>query len=196
MIRADAINNVLRRIGHLHMQINNSAIASSNNPETWASRFLDDADIACQSRGWNFNKRSNVKLSPIGGVIAKPDCFRIDTSGESSNINITVQGGNLFNSDDNTATFTTDIYVDYYIRVGWTDLPETFAAYIVSEAAFAFNRYWKKDQALDSMLKEEIAKRWVECKREDNDQADINLLDTSEMNQLRGRPKMIDRSTS
>ena len=196
MIRVDAINNVLRRIGHLNAATNSAVSFNENDPQSLASRFLDDAEIACQSRGWNFNKRSNVKLSPSGGVIAKPDCFRIDTSGESSNINITVQAGNLWNSDENTATFTTDIYVDYYIRVGWTDLPETFAAYIVSEAAFAFNRYWKKDQALDSMLKEEIAKRWVECKREDNDQADINLLDTSEMNQLRGRPKMIDRSTS
>jgi hypothetical protein len=36
--------------------------------------------------------------------------------------------------------------------------------------------------------------RWVRVRQADDDRADVNVLNTAEMNQMRGRPRMRDRS--
>lgn len=189
MLRLTAVNAVLRRLGMTPVAALDTA---GNSAASQAERYLDDADEACQSQGWHFNKKVDVTLD-IGadGKIAVPTgtWYRLDSSGDSVNTNIRIKDGFLYDILDNTDIFTSSVEVSYVERINWTDLPQTFAAYIISEAAYALNRSHKNKGPLDGLLMEEIAKRWVECKREDNEHSDTNVLHTNEMNRLRGRHK-------
>jgi len=194
VIKLDAVNNVLRRIGLTPVS---SLDTNGLSAAAHAERFIDAADRSCQARGWHFNTRRGVLLSrdSVTNKIAVPSStYHIDTDGTSKNIDVTVVGGNLYDLENNTDVWAQDLYVTYVAHTDFVDLPEAFADYVVTEAAYQFNRFHKKDQALDSMLKDELALRWVRLRQADDDRADVNVLNTGEMNQIRGRPRMRDRS--
>lgn len=194
MQKLDAVNNVLRRIGLTPVSALDTGGLSA---AAHAERFIDAADRSCQARGWHFNTRRGVLLSrdSVTNKIAVPaSTYHIDTDGSSKHVDVTVVGGNLYDLENNTDVWAQDLYVTYVAHADFTDLPEAFADYVVTEAAYQFNRFHKKDQALDSMLKDELALRWVRLRQADDDRADVNVLNTGEMNQIRGRPRMRDRS--
>jgi len=193
MNKLDAVNAVLRRIGLTPV----SALDTGGlSVQAQAERYLDDADLACQARGWHFNTRSNVTLTRnASNKISVPaSTYRIDTMGTDGDKDVTVVGGYLFDLENNTDVWSQDLVVTYVSKAAFTDLPQTFADYIISEAAFLFNRSHKKDKDLDALLQAEVARRSSEARREDNDRSDVNVLNTQDMNQLRGRPRMRDRS--
>jgi hypothetical protein len=193
MNKLDAVNAVLRRIGLTPVSaLDNGGLSV----QAQAERYLDDADLACQARGWHFNTRSNVTLTRnASNKISVPEStYRIDTMGTDGDKDVTVVGGYLFDLENNTDVWSQDLVVTYVSKAAFTDLPQTFADYIISEAAFLFNRSHKKDKDLDALLQAEVARRSSEARREDNDRSDVNVLNTQDMNQLRGRPRMRDRS--
>jgi len=194
MNKVDAVNAVLRRVG---LPPVSSLDTGGLSAAAHAERFIDGANRSCQARGWHFNTRRGVTLSPdpVTNKIAVPAAtFHIDTHGQSKHIDVTVVGGNLFDVDNNVDTWTQDVVVTYVVLSDFDDLPEAFADYVVTESAYQFNRFHKKDQALDSMLRDELAVRWTRVRQLDGDLADVNVLDTGEMIQMRGRPRMRDRS--
>ena len=194
MDKISAVNNVLRRVGLTPVS---SLDTGGTSAAAHAERFIDAADRSCQARGWHFNTRRGVLLArdPVTNQIAVPSgTFHIDTDGTSKHVDVTVVGGNLYDIENNTDVWAQDLYVTYVAQSAFTDLPESFADYVVTEAAYQFNRFHKKDQALDSMLKDELSVRWVRVRQADDDRADVNVLNTAEMNQMRGRPRMRDRS--
>lgn len=193
MTKLDAINAILRRLGLTPVS---SLDTGGISTQAQAERYLDDADRACQAKGWHFNTRYNVEITQNGqGKIAVPaSTYRIDTDATDSDTDVSVVGGFLYDLGNNTDVFNRNVRVTYVTHVAFTDLPQTFADYIVTEAAYQFNRGHKKDQSIDGMLRDEAARRWVEAKREDDARSDTNVLNTSEMIQLRGRPRMRDRS--
>jgi hypothetical protein len=194
MQKLEAVNNVLRRVGLPPVpSLDTNGISAAAHAE----RFIDAASRSCQSRGWHFNTRRNVMLSrdPDTNKIAVPSgVFHIDTDGESRHLDVTVVGGMLFDLENNVDTWAQDLYVTYIANMDFADLPEAFADYLVTESAYQFNRYHKKDQALDQMLAQEMNLRWVRLRQADTGLADVNLLETGEMAQFRGRPRMRDRS--
>lgn len=194
MEKIDAINNVLRRVGLPPVpKPDTDGISAAAHAE----RFLDAASRSCQSRGWHFNTRRNVLLErdPESNKIAAPaGVFHVDTDGQTRHVDVTVVGGFLFDLENNVDTWSQDLYVTYIVNMDFSDLPEAFADYLVTEAAHQFNRFHKKDQALDQMLVQEMNLRWIRLRQADTGQADVNLLETGEMAQFRGRPRMRDRS--
>lgn len=193
MTKLTAINAILRRIG---LPPVSALDTGGNSTAAHAERYLDDADRACQAKGWHFNTRRGVTITrDVNNKCAVPaSTYRIDTDGADADKDVTVVGGFLFDLENNTDVWGQDLVVTYVSQAAFTDLPETFADYIVTEAALAFNRAHKKDKDLDALLQGELSKRWTEAKREDDARADVNVLNTSEMIQLRGRPRMRDRS--
>lgn len=193
MEKLTAVNEVLRRVGLPPV----SALATDSSAAAHAERFIDSVDRAVQSKGWHFNTRRRVLLSPDPntGKIAVPGAtFHVDTDAESRHVDVTVSGGVLFDIENNTDTWSQDLYVRYIAKTDFPDLPEAFADYVVTEAAYQFNRFHKKDQALDSMIRDELPIRWTRLKQYEHEHSDVNVLDTSEMAQFRGRPRMRDRS--
>ena len=124
--------------------------------------------------------------------IKAPDgiLFKLDSTGTSSNVDIRIKNGYLYDIGNNTDVFSSSIIVNYSERVAWENLTTAFANHAISVASMNLNRAHRRDKEMENVLREEIARRWVECKREDNEMADTNFLNTDEMNQIRGRPKM------
>jgi hypothetical protein len=193
MTKLEAINAMLRRLGLTPVS---SLDTGGLSTQAHAERFLDDADRACQAKGWHFNTRRVVTLArDANNKLPVPaNTYRIDTDGASSDQDVSVVGGFLFDLDNNTDVWGSDLVVTYVVHSDFADLPQTFADYIITEAAYAYNRAHKKDQSLDGMLRDEAARRWSACRTEDFERADVNLLNTGEMVQLRGRPRLRDRS--
>lgn len=193
MTKLEAINAILRRLG---LPPVSALDTGGNSTQAHAERFLDDADRSCQARGWHFNTRVGVTLARNGSSkIAVPaSAYRIDTSGSSADVDVTVVGGFLYDIANNTDVWSRDLEVSYVSHTAFADLPQTFADYVVSEAAYLFNRARKANPALDAALVAESARRHSEAKREDDHRANVNVLNTNEMNQMRGRPRMRDRS--
>ena len=193
MTKLEAINAILRRLGLTPV----SALdTGGNSTQAQAERYLDDSNRSCQARGWHFNTRKGVTLTRNGSnKIAVPaGTYRIDTSGTCAHIDVSVVGGFLYDLENNTDVWARDLEVSYVMSSDFADLPQTFADYVVSEAAFLYNRAHKANPAIDTALSAETTRRYSEAKREDDDRADVNVLNTSEMNQMRGRPRMRDRS--
>ena len=193
MTKLEAINAILRRLGLTPV----SALdTGGNSTQAQAERYLDDSNRSCQARGWHFNTRKGVTLTRNGSnKIAVPaGTYRIDTSGTCSHIDVSVVGGFLYDLENNTDVWARDLEVSYVMSSDFADLPQTFADYVISEAAFLYNRAHKANPAIDTALSAETTRRYSEAKREDDDRADVNVLNTSEMNQMRGRPRMRDRS--
>ena len=189
MTKLEAINAVLRRIGLTPVAALDTA---GNSATSQAERFLDDADIEFQSRGWHFNTKVDVAISVDGnGKIPIPagTIYRIDSSGGSSDIDVRSEGGFLYDIANNTDIFTSAVTVTYSKRADWTDLPQTFANHAISVASLNFNRAHRRDENMEKVLREEVARRWVDAKREENETDNANILNTPEMNQIRGRPK-------
>lgn len=193
MTKLEAINAILRRLGLTPVS---SLDTGGNSTQAQAERYLDDADRSCQARGWHFNTRRGVTLARNGSnkVAVPAGTYRIDTSGSCSSIDVSVVGGFLYDLENNTDVWSRDLEVSYVSHAAFTDLPQSFADYVVSEAAFLYNRAHKANKAIDGALAAEAERRYSEAKREDDDRADVNVLNTSEMNQMRGRPRMRDRS--
>ena len=186
MNKLDAVNAVLRRIGLTPVA---ALDTTGTSVQAQAERYLDDADRSCQARGWHFNTRINVTLTRnVSNKIAVPaNTYRIDTCDIDADKDVTVVGGYLFDIENNTDVWTQNLNVSYVAKADFTDLPQTFADYIISEAAYMFNRAHKKDKDLDPLLRAEVERRFFEARREDNDRADINVLNTTDMAQVRGR---------
>jgi hypothetical protein len=193
MTKLEAINAILRRLGLTPVAALDTGGIST---QAQVERYLDDADRACQAKGWHFNTRYNVELAQDGqGKIAVPaSTYRIDTDGADSDTDVSVVGGFLYDLGNNTDVFNRNVRVTYVAQTAFTDLPQTFADYVITEAAYNYNRAHKKDSALDGMLRDEAVRRMSEAKREDDSRADVNVLNTADMIQLRGRPRMRDRS--
>jgi hypothetical protein len=99
------------------------------------------------------------------------------------------ENGFLYDIANNTDIFKSAVTVTYSQRAAWTDLPQTFASHAISVASLNFNRAHRRDESMEKVLREEVARRWVDAKREENETDNANMLDTHEMNQIRGRPK-------
>jgi len=193
MTKLEAVNAVLRRLGLPPV----SALDTNGiSTQAHAERYFDDADRACQARGWHFNTRRKVTLTrnENNKVVVPANTYRIDTDGVDTDKDTTVVGGFLYDIENNTDVWGKDLVVTYVAQTSVTDLPQTFADYIVTEAAYQMNRTHKKDQSIDGMLRDEAGRRYAECRREDDSRADVNVLNTGEMNQFRGRPRLRDRS--
>jgi len=70
------------------------------------------------------------------------------------------------------------------------DMPESFKNWVIAQAAFNFNRHYIGNAARDGQLQAEIANAEQTSRREEFEAADVNVLDTQEARQLRGRPRM------
>lgn len=193
MTKLDAVNAILRRLGLTPVSALDTGGIST---QAQVERYLDDTDRGTQAKGWHFNTRRGVTITRNGNnkCPVPASTYRIDTDGTDAHHDVTVVGGFLFDIENNTDVWGKNLVVTYVAHTAFTDLPQTFADYVVTEAAYQYNRAHKRNEALDGMLRDEAGRRWTEAKREDSGRADINVLETSEMIQLRGRPRMRDRS--
>jgi hypothetical protein len=187
----EAVKEIISRSGRRPPSSLDTAGAS---PASDAEKMLDEADISVQSRGWHFNTKVNIELEPdeSSSQIELPaPVFTIDSYGISAGRNVSAQGRILYDHDNNTTTFTENLFVRYIERHDFDCLPHPVQKYIVLKAAAEFNaRYGtakgRDRDRLQRSIERDLQRAEAEAFRFNSDTANVNVLDTAQAHNARG----------
>lgn len=173
-----------------------------------AEAQLDAASKRLQSRGWHANTELDIVLEKDANdeITVPADVLVIDTANYSAYIDVIKRGSQLFWRDtaasgtdgsEYTTVFDDDIHVDLIRLRPLADLPDSLADYIACAAAVQLynshlaNRRDVQAMAMRREIRREldadllVAKVWAE--QEENDNSDVNVLNTPGTRRVLGR---------
>ena len=199
--KLQGVQEVMRRMGKHPADALDTGGASV---EAHIERVMDDASLSVQSEGWYWNTKYDVEVSPDGddgdkikvseleGVSVA--VFHVDTHGDDADKDVVRKGDYLYDLDENTDAFSSSIKIRYSFERAFSEVPDSFQKWIIALAGFNFNRYYVGSQNADSALQIEIGDSRRQATREEIRARDVNVLNTQEMQHIRGRRTTPDRS--
>ena len=132
-----AVNNILGAIGQ-------SPVTNLNfqNPEIQlVYNLLRDANVDTQAEGWHFNTEKHVKFSrdTNGRIAIGNDILSMDLHDNQARRthNLVRRNGFIYDKQDHTDIFTSDLDLDVVRLYEFEDLPIIFRRFIVYRAAAA-----------------------------------------------------------
>ena len=130
-----AVNNILGAIGQ-------SPITTLNfdNPEiSFIFNLLRDANVDTQAEGWHFNTEKHVEfaIDANGKIAIGDDILSMDLHDNQARRthNLVRRNGFLYDKQDHTDVFTTDLDLDVARLYNFEDLPIVFRRYITYRAS-------------------------------------------------------------
>ena len=132
-----AVNNILGAIGQSPLTTLNF-----DNPEvSFIYNLLRDANVDTQAEGWHFNTEKHIKYSPDanGKIAIGDDILSIDLNDNEARrtYNLVRRNGFLYDKQDHTDVFTSDIDLDVVRLYLFEDLPIVFRRFITYRASAA-----------------------------------------------------------
>ena len=132
-----AVNNILGAIGQSPLTTLNF-----DNPEiAFIYNLLRDANVDTQAEGWHFNTEKHVKYSPDtnGKIAIGDDILSMDLNDNEARrtYNLVRRNGFLYDKQDHTDVFTSDIDLDVVRLYLFEDLPIVFRRFITYRASAA-----------------------------------------------------------
>jgi len=205
--KLQAVNLILRRLGK---PVVGETDAGGGSTHAYVERTLDDAVEMIQQEGWHWNTKYNVEttaaddgyinvsqlevasLDSAGDPATYYDIYHVDVE-PSAAIDTVRKGEHLWNLTDQEFV-TSTVKLRYTHAVSFDETPVSFQKWAIALATFNFNRYYWNKPNLDGALQIELAETRRQATREEIRTLDVNILDTREMRQIRGRPRTMDRS--
>ena len=201
------INEVLRKCGRRIVSKVDPAGEGGTSTAAYAEAALEEATRAVASEGWSWNYKTNVSLSAsdIGdgtfkfqtSSLGETEVYHIDSSDDSENPEQWVDhGGILYNVTDNTDVSSSgaSIKVKYYFNPTFAKLPTQAQQYAIAKAALNLNRSYYPDTGREQVIAAEMQQFRATMQQEEIRASDVNVLDTTNMQQIRGRNRMANRS--
>lgn len=184
MTKLDAVNEILAATGRPPITVLDT---NGQSHAAHAERELDRAELEIQSRGWTYNTRKEVELSPDGtSRIAVPEsAITIDADGDDAHRGITQIGAYLYSLDENSDEFDSDLTVTYILRYEFTCIPYPVQHWIVRYAAAEFNLQHGVPEK-HHLIEQRRIDAEHKAKKFENDMADANILTTREAQELKG----------
>ena len=132
-----AVNNILGAIGQSPLTTLNF-----DNPEvSFIYNLLRDANVDTQAEGWHFNTEKHIKFSPDanGKIAIGDDILSMDLNDNEARrtYNLVRRSGFLYDKQDHTDVFTSDINLDVVRLYLFEDLPIVFRRFITYRASAA-----------------------------------------------------------
>ena len=132
-----AVNNILGAIGQSPLTTLNF-----DNPEvSFIYNLLRDANVDTQAEGWHFNTEKHVKYSPDtnGKIAIGDDILSMDLNDNEARrtYDLVRRNGFLYDKQDHTDVFTSDINLDVVRLYLFEDLPIVFRRFITYRASAA-----------------------------------------------------------
>ena len=132
-----AVNNILGAIGQSPLTTLNF-----DNPEiAFIYNLLRDANVDTQAEGWHFNTEKHIKFSPDtnGKIAIGNDILSMDLNDNEARrtYNLVRRNGFLYDKQDHTDVFTSDIDLDVVRLYLFEDLPLVFRRFITYRASAA-----------------------------------------------------------
>ena len=130
-----AVNNILGAIGQAPITTLNF-----DNPEiSFIFNLLRDANVDTQAEGWHFNTEKHVKfaIDANGKIAIGDDILSMDLHDNQARRthNLVRRNGFLYDKQDHTDVFTTDLDLDVVRLYNFEDLPIVFRRYITYRAS-------------------------------------------------------------
>lgn len=192
MTTLEAVNFILRQAGGLPVANLNTGGPSR---EAEAERCLDVEELRIQTRGWVYNTRRDVVLTPETSdskIHIPPGVITIDSYGQDAWRNVTQLGAVILDLDNNTETFNSSLHVEYILRYDFDCIPEPVAQYIACEAALTFcQNQGVRDLARIVTLRQDRDRALGAAERSDGNTADANILDTAEAMRIKGNRSVV-----
>ncbi|PLP55545.1 phage tail protein [Mesorhizobium loti] len=155
-----------------------------------AKNTLRATSVEVQTRGWNFNSDEGLKIAPDQeGFIRLPrNTLKVDTTGESANLNCIQRGTRLYNKTDFTFTFEGPVTVNIVYGLSFDELPSSARLYITIKAARKYQDRYFGDDAMHSYTKQDEEAARSALMDEEIDSVGPNMLKDSQfMQRLTGR---------
>ena len=132
-----AVNNILGAIGQSPLTTLNF-----DNPEvSFIYNLLRDANVDTQAEGWHFNTEKHIKYSPDtnGKIAIGNDILSMDLNDNEARrtYDLVRRNGFLYDKQDHTDVFTSDINLDVVRLYLFEDLPLVFRRFITYRASAA-----------------------------------------------------------
>lgn len=193
-----AVNRVLRRVGK---QVVAALDTDGGSLASYAEREINDASTMIQTEGWSWNTRNDKEVTATNGQFVlstfEPgsDAVLSAATTGAGEPNVAISNTVLNNLDTNSTTFTeTTLTLDYVYLRPITDVPEAFVNWIISHAALRLSRQFYNNPSLEQLIAAEILDARRIALRDEIRVVEANVLETTNLRQIRGRPRMRDRS--
>lgn len=173
MTELEAVNVLLTTIGEAPV---NTLSGNQVTDVTIAKQVLNEVSREVQSQGWHFNTEPQVKLSRnLDNEIAVPaDTARID----SNEYNVVIREGKLFDLDERTFTFDSNIEADIVFYRDFEVLPDTAKKYITTRAARIYSDRMINSETMHRMLARDEQSALIDLKEFEGDTGDYNMMDS------------------
>lgn len=185
MTKLEAVNEILLRAGGYRVEaLDTNGPSAAGVIET----MIDSHELKIQSRGWHYNRRSNVELSPDGsGRVAVPaNVIQIDPDKDYTSDDLVPINGFLFDLKNNTDVLNKSVKVEYVLRYDFPCIPQPVQWYIVMDTCMDYISHRGDRQRQPAVYRE-----WLESKARaeqyNTDQSDFTALDTAHGRYTRGR---------
>ena len=147
-----AVNSILGAIGQAPLTTLNF-----DNPEvSFIFNLLRDANVDTQAEGWHFNTEKHVKFSrdTNGKIAIGDDILSMDLHDNQARrtFNLVRRNGFLYDKQDHTDVFTSDIDLDIVRLYLFEDLPIVFRRFITYRASRLAATQLVANQALVRLL--------------------------------------------
>ena len=193
-----AVNRVLRRVGK---QVVAALDTDGGSLASYAEREINDASTMIQTEGWSWNTRNDKEVTATNGQFVlstfepgSDSVLSAATTG-TGEPNVAISNTVLNNLDTNSTTFTeTTLTLDYVYLRPITDVPEAFVNWMISHAALRLSRQFYNNPSLEQLIAAEILDARRIALRDEIRVVEANVLETTNLRQIRGRPRMRDRS--
>lgn len=155
-----------------------------------AKNTLRATSVEVQTRGWNFNSDEGLKITPdqLGNIRLPRNTLKVDTTGESANLNCVQRGTRLYNKTDFTYVFESPVTVNIVYGLAFEELPSSARLYITIKAARKYQDRYVGDDAMHSYTKADEEAARAALMDEEIDSVGPNMLKDSQFIQrLTGR---------
>lgn len=161
----EAVNTILRMVGETPVNTTDLADVA---PGAQALLLLRQISRAVQSRGWYFNRREDLTLTPgIDGrvPVSINTVSIIPYRGESKVL--AIRNNALYNVTDETDAFEQSIRVTLIVALDFSELPECFREYITMEAGVRYTSSYSQSDLQFRFTEDELKEAQVRMLQED-----------------------------
>lgn len=147
-----------------------------------AQRILGNTLNEIQAKGWNFNRESNITLTPDGaGNLNVPTNYtrvKIDPDKGDTGADVVHRGTKLFDRKNRTYVFTKNHIISCIVLLPFDQIPECARRYITIRATRAFSDTTLGDQATHAYTKSNELEAKVLLDNEEGENIGHNIFDS------------------
>lgn len=200
----DAVNEMLEAIGEPPAT---SLDTGGTSEVAEAETILTRVRKQMLTRGWAANTLVNRKHAPttgtkkvsfsssVLGITAPTDRYGWRVGGGPKHA-FAMRNLELYDLEDNVSTWDENVYLNVIEDVAFTQLPPALRDYVTATAAVEFQRYKRHSVRADSFWSQKAGLARLRAEQEDSDLRQTNLLDSPEMQRVKGHrnESMFNRS--